>query len=281
MSKPDQKTDKPAVTRRIVFPLQSQGDIGKSTTLSGLISWLKYAEIPFAASDSDSQHKTLLNRNKGYVKEFDATKSPEAFQTLIQRLPDKPVIIVDFPGNKTDELLENFDRFQVLDGFEQLGIRPTIPIFASNDEKAAASAAVSVRDHFQDRADYFLIKIPARYDSDKFERTPFHKWLVERGTPVIRVPSITTQTISSWGALEKSEGKRFSLDDLCEPEFQGIDWTVKSDLQRLRNEFLASFEEHAVPRLVPDPSMIKKKVARLRPLRAVSVADGALNDSWL
>jgi hypothetical protein len=281
MSKPDQKTDKPAITRRMVFCVQSQGDITKTTTLCGLISWLKYAEIPFAASDSDSQHKTLLNRNPGFVKEFNATESAEAFQTLIQRLPDKPVIIVDFPGNRTDEILTAFDRFQVLDGFERTGIRPTIPLFAHNDEKAAASAAVAVRDHFQDRADYLLFKVPSRFKSHKFERTLFYKWLMERGTPVIEVPGVTDQTFLTWNALEKQEGKRFSIDDLCDPDFQMIDWTVKSDLQRLRNEFLASFEEHAVPRLISDPSMIKKKVARFRPLRTVSVADGALSDSWL
>jgi hypothetical protein len=49
--------------------------VGKSTFAEGLISWLRFAGVTFAAIDGDNQHQTLARRYPNDVEAFDATKS--------------------------------------------------------------------------------------------------------------------------------------------------------------------------------------------------------------
>jgi len=98
--------------------MQSTGRVGKSTFAEGLISWLKYAKIPFCAMDGDRQHRTLSRRHPDYVDEFDAAGSFDDFSDLIKALPDNPVVIVDFPANHTDFLLYiDLDNFKLINDF--------------------------------------------------------------------------------------------------------------------------------------------------------------------
>jgi hypothetical protein len=77
---------------------QSTGRVAKSTLAQGLISWMRFAGIDFAAVDADTQHRTLSCRYPDKVSLFDATRSFDDFSQMIQELPPAPVILVDFPA---------------------------------------------------------------------------------------------------------------------------------------------------------------------------------------
>ena len=81
---PEGTIEKRAGKRRFVACTQSTGRVGKSTVAEGLISWLRYAGIEFAAIDADSQHQTLWNRYPDEVAIFDATKTLDDFARMIQ-----------------------------------------------------------------------------------------------------------------------------------------------------------------------------------------------------
>ena len=74
-TKAEHQTDKPPITRRFIACTQSTGRVGKSTFAEGLISWLRFAGVTFAAIDGDNQHQTLARRYPNDVDAFNATKS--------------------------------------------------------------------------------------------------------------------------------------------------------------------------------------------------------------
>lgn len=263
--------------RRLVFSLQP-GGVGKSTTLSGLISYLNFSGVDFDACDSDTQHHTLTNRNRDVIhkKPFDATKDLDAFHTLIAGISDAPVTLVDFPAQSRDFVLDAFTHFNVLDGFEQEGIRPTVLVFATNDLKCAAVAAEAVR-YFQGHADYILVENPACFHSDTFKATPLYKSMVDKGTPTLRLTTIDQKSLREWEALERTTKAYISLDDACATDH--LYWLTRYALSGFRNSLLRQFEDMAVPRLVPDASLIQNRVTRVEPLSMVPVS--ALDDPML
>jgi hypothetical protein len=275
MSK-DSKSDKHPVTRRLVACTQSTGRVGKSTVAEGLITWLRFAEIPYAAVDSDRQHRTLANRYPT-VDTFDATKSINDFHSMIRALPDFPVTIVDFPAQSTDFLLGAFQHFRLLESFEASGVRPTLLIFAADDSTAAESASASAR-FFLDKADYLLIENPAKFQSSEFKKTALFKWLSERKTPTIRLPAVTEVTINEWKALERRSKKYIQLEEAV--KHPDLFYTVRDELTYFRDAFLAQFEDYAVPRIISDAGFIKNKVVRGEALQTVAAA-AALEDPWL
>jgi hypothetical protein len=56
-----------AISRRFIRCTQSTGRVGKTTVAEGLITWMRYAGIDFAAVDADSQHLTLIMIKSGDV----------------------------------------------------------------------------------------------------------------------------------------------------------------------------------------------------------------------
>ena len=264
MSKQAEPTiEKPAVTRRFIACTQSTGRVGKSTVAEGLISWLRYAVVDFAAVDADSQHQTLSRRYPEYVETFDATNTFDDFARMVQALPNLPVILVDFPAQATDFLLSAATHFRLLEFFGAAGIRPTLLIFAADDPTAKESASDTIR-FFGPAADYLLVENPAKYKSDEFRRTALSAWLTERKIPTLRIPGVTAITMNAWEALERKSRRYLPLEEAC--HHKSLHELSRHELGFLRDRFLLQFEDFA-RHVLPDAAVIKNKVARLSEFR--------------
>jgi hypothetical protein len=260
--------------RRFITCTQSRGGIGKSTFAEGLISWLNFSSIPYAAIDADLQNRTLSNRYPGDVHLFDATRTKADFLRLMMELPDSPVLLVDFPAQSTNILLEYAEHYGLCDFFEKKGIRPTIVIFAADDPEAKLSGSDTVK-FFLDRADYVLVENLAKFESDVFKTTPLFRWLVQHGTPTVSLPAIASPTIGAWEALERKEGAYLSLDEAS--THPAIHELTRYELQCFRDRMLTQLEDIA-DRLLPDISLIKNRVTPFGPKRQKS---DRLTDAWL
>jgi hypothetical protein len=260
MSKQEESITKAsAISRRFITCTQSTGRVGKSTVAEGLITWMRYAGIDFAAVDADSEHQTLSRRYPEDSAIFDATKTFDGFARMLYELPAFPLIIVDFPAQATDFLLSAARHFKLVEFFKQSGIRPTLLLFAADDPTAKESAAKTVR-FFDDDVDYLLVENPAKFKSDEFKRTALSAWLAERSTPTLRIPAITALTMNAWEALERKLKRYLPLSEACQQK--ELHELSRYELGFLRDRFLVQFEDYA-SQILPDINLVKNKVARL------------------
>jgi len=251
-------------SRRFIACTQSTGRVGKSTLAEGLISWLRFAEIDFAAVDADTQHQTLSRRYPDKVSIFDATRTFDDFSQMIQELPSVPVILVDFPAQATAFLLEAAAHFNLIEFFERINVRPTLLIFAADDPTAQESAADTI-EFFEDAADYLRIENPAKFKSSEFAEIAINAWLEERSTPTIRIPAVTAATMNAWQNLERQSERFVPLDEARDSE--ALHDLSRMELDHFRNRFLVQFEDWA-DWILPDPSLIKNKVTRISKRKA-------------
>jgi hypothetical protein len=258
---------KAAISRRFIACTQSTGRVGKSTVAEGIITWLHFAQVEFAAIDADSQHQTLLHRYQDEVGAFDAAKTLDDFARMVQTLPARPVILVDFPAQATDFLLSAAKHFRLMEFFDQAHVRPTLLIFAADDPTAKESAANTLR-FFGDNADYLLVENPARFKTDEFKRTALWNWFEKRATPILRLPTVTAVTMNAWEALENKLKRYLSLDQARrQSELHELS---RHELAFLRDRFLVQCED-AAHRLLPDAGIIKKRVERLHETTAEKI----------
>ena len=259
MNEQEDRIDKRgAISRRFIACTQSTGRVGKSTVAEGLITWMRYAGIDFAAVDADSQHLTLSRRYPQDSAIFDATKTFDDFARMLKELPAFPVIIADFPAQATDFLLSAAKHFKLVEFFEQSGIRPTLLVFAADDPTAKESAAKTIR-FFNDAADYLLVENPAKFKSDEFKKTALHVWLAERSTPTLRIPAITAVTMNAWENLERKLKRYLPLEEASQQ--QQLHELSRYELGFLRDRFLVQFEGFA-GQVLPYINLVKNKVAR-------------------
>jgi hypothetical protein len=241
----------------------------------GLITWLRYAGIDFAAVDADSQHQTLSRRYPQDSAIFNATKTFDDFARMLKAIPAFPATIVDFPAQATDFLLSAAKHFKLLEFFEQSGVRPTLLVFAADDPTAKESAASTIR-LFGDAADYLLVENPAKFKSDEFRRTALSAWLAERSTPTLRVPTITALTMNAWEALERKLKRYLPLEEARQQK--EMHELSRYELGFLRDRFPAQFQDCA-SHIVPDISLVKNKVAR--PIGPRTESHDPLSDPFL
>src|SRR5690242_2759973 len=86
------------IKQRFVTALQSKGSLGKSLTADFLLGYYRFAGVPFAAIDSDVQHRTLSNRYPDEVTFFAATASEDEFGLMLNSLPSSPALVLDNPA---------------------------------------------------------------------------------------------------------------------------------------------------------------------------------------
>jgi hypothetical protein len=252
------------ISRRFIACTQSTGRIGKSTLAEGIITWLHFAGIKFAAIDADSQHRTLLNRYPNEVAAFDATKTLDDFARMIQTLPPRPVILVDFPAQATDFLLNAAKHFRLLEFFAEAQVCPTLLVFAADDPTAKESAANTAR-FFGESADYVVVENPARFKSDQFKRTALYGWLENHGSPRLKLPTTTSVTMNAWETLENSLKRYLPLEEATKrPELHELS---RFELCFLRDRFLVQCED-AAGFLLPATDLIQQKVERPREAQA-------------
>ena len=250
-----------AILSRVIACLQSTGRVGKSTTAEALLTALRFAGVPYVAYDADGEHRTLSNRYPDDVERFDAANSPEEFARLMQKVsPDASVTLIDFPAQATRFLLDEADRLGILDAWQAKGIRPTVLIFAADDDTAMQSASKVIR-AFDGRAEYVLVENPARFKSVRFNQTPMKKWFVEQGSPTFTIPPVLESTIGAWLMLERRLKRYVPLDEACRStELHDLQ---RGELQFLRDRCCAQFEEHA-RYFLPDVSLIKNRLPKAR-----------------
>jgi hypothetical protein len=252
-------TESRITTKRCLIPVQSKGNLGKSTFSGFLLEWLQYAGIPFRAVDSDSAHQSLKNRYPDHTAKFDATVNQEAFGLLIDRIPDSPVVLWDFRANFTPDFLDYATHYRLIEVLDRKGFRPTLFIFMSNDEDARVSA-VNLFSYFGDAADYIEVDNPKLFSSDGFRRTGLHKTLAERGSPIITMPEMNKPSTNCWEALEEKEGKYLSISQVI--AHKACSDTAHFELSGVKDLLFRQFED-ASKWLLPDVSLIKQKVTRV------------------
>lgn len=240
---------------RILTSFQSTGRIGKSTLAQGLISWFGYAGIEFSTIDGDGEHRTLST----WYPEYTVRKpyrNEEDLLPILNETARGAVQLIDYPAQETQSILHAFEHFSAFELFEQKRTRLTVFIFAS-DERAAMISAAQIITNFDARADYVIVKNPARFTSEIFENSKLPAMLKKFDAPTIEIPRITGATLEALDAASRRSKKSLTFRE--GEEFLEIG--SKFELQHWRNRLFAQFEDIA-DFLLPSSDLIHARVDR-------------------
>jgi hypothetical protein len=271
-TKPTKPKAKPPIAARFTACLQNRGGIGKSTFGELLISFYHRTGIEFDGFDADGSNRTLARRYPDDVEAFNINaKKDEEFNRLAQTIQaDFPVTFVDFPGNAHLFILEGFERLRLVDLFEAKGIRPTLLLFANDDQHLLAETS-TIRDYFGDRADYVIVENQGvRLETKTFYGSPMFKWFTERGTPVLVMPEVQPSTMRSWEALERKTKQPITLDAACRHD--GLGEIARAELEYLRDHVSVQLERHA-ERILPNAKLIKTPLPKAIARKTIAPTD--------
>lgn len=245
------------INHRLITCFQSSGRIGKSTVLEGIIAWAKFAGIDIAAVDCDAEHRTLSKRfpEAAFVN---ATHSHDEFLQLIMALPDMPMAVADFPAQATDFILDSIESLRVLDALEVRKTRLTVLMFAADDPTATASLAKTYR-ALGDRADYLLVRNPARFRSHTFDESGLAEVFKRNHVPVLDLSPVTATTLQAIEVASAEQKRHLTFSEAAETP--SIPQICRFEIQHFQNRIYTQCED-AGRILIPESVSIQNKVSR-------------------
>lgn len=240
---------------RVVTALQSTGRLGKSTVLEAFASWLDFAGVPFAGADLDGDHRTFSDKLNGAGVERVGAFSldqPDHLDDALRSVNIAPVVLMDVPAGGTERILDHIVNARVLDAMEEKGARWTVFVFSSPDPTAGHSLG-HIFHVLKDHADFIIVRNPARFSSDEFERTSGREDLRARNTPTITMPAMSGGTLREVTELQDAKQRFFTL---AEAKSQlGVDSRFAVDA--FLGSMFRQFEENASI-LVPEGTEFRR-----------------------
>jgi len=173
-------------------------------------------------------------------------------------LPDAPLAVADFPAQATDFLLSAMDSLRVLDALDANETRLTVLMFGADDPTATASMAKTYR-ALGERADYLLVKNPARFRSQAFDESALAEMFRKNKVPVLELPALTATTIQAIEIASAERKRHLTYSDAV--KLPSIHPMCRFEIEHFLNRIFTQCEDTARV-LIPETSTIKNKVYR-------------------
>ncbi|QSR87521.1 ATPase [Candidatus Methylacidiphilum infernorum] len=190
------------IKHRFTLPLQSKGNIGKSTQASLQIFWMNARNVSWQAYDLDSDNRTL-SRAIPEAKLVVLSEEPEAdFLRIFRTIPERSVTVLDPQAHFFRVLLHSMDFAHFLDWGAQSGIRTTVLLFPVDDLSVMDELAEIV-EKFGDKVDYLVIKNRAKAPKTRmFDGSQLEKELAALGAATLEIPALLSDTRNYLSLLE-------------------------------------------------------------------------------
>jgi hypothetical protein len=256
-----EKLTKAQVRQRFLLALQSKGSLGKSTLAGLTTEFCLHNQIPFDAIDCDPGHHTLLDRYPDHAIPFKLTERRDDFGQLLNPLPAAPVVLWDFRSNYTQNFIDHDGYYAIADALAEAGARMTMFLFESDNTNAQDSAA-ALFEHFGEAIDWVLVANPGAVPKHaEFRQIGLYQALMDRKTPVLDLPQISTVSLNAWSALEAKEQRFLSLGSVIKhPE---LPFVARRELSKVLDRVFVQFEDLGTL-LVPDEALIKNRCTRVQ-----------------
>jgi hypothetical protein len=244
-----------ALKHRDVASFQDVARLGKSTTMQALMSWSAWAGVPFEAIDADGVQRSVSSWYPDIAERLTYRKEDDLLPILNH--PRKaPLRLIDFPSQRTDDILRDFSHYGALNLLRKQGSRLTVLIFAS-DEKEAMNSAHRIMATCTDEADYVLVRNPARSSSTIFDASKLPGMLRKHGAPTLDIPRISPTTMTILESASRKARKQLTFRE-AEPM---LEIGCQFELEYWRNAVFSQFEDIA-EFLLPSVDLIQQRVER-------------------
>ncbi|MDD4932125.1 MAG: ATPase [Methylacidiphilaceae bacterium] len=213
------------IQHRVTIPIQSKGNVGKSTDAIARLGWMSARGLAWQAFDLDSDNRTLSKAVPG-VQMVELSEEPETdLIRLFRSVAEVPLTLIDPRAHLSRILLRALEavRFFQYGGTEP-DTRVTI-LFFPMDDLAVMDEIAEVVERVGSQADYLVVRNRARIPRIRmYEGSELEKELLSLGASTMDLPPLLTDTKDALAALE------IGLQRAITPVQAVVDPEVKLDL---------------------------------------------------
>ncbi|WP_018290852.1 hypothetical protein [Verrucomicrobium sp. 3C] len=213
------------IQHRVTIPIQSKGNVGKSTDAIARLGWMSSRGFAWQAFDLDSDNRTLSKAVPG-VRMVELSEEPETdLIRLFRSVGAAPLTLIDPRAHLSRLLLRSLEAIRFFQyGDREPDTRVTI-LFFPMDDLAVMDEIAEVVERVGSQVDYLVVRNRARIPRIRmYEGSELEKELLSLGASTLDLPPLLTDTKEALAALE------IGLQRAVTPVQAVVDPAVKLDL---------------------------------------------------
>jgi len=250
-------TSHPEVKHRIVVPIQTRGNIGKSTEAIARCEWMNRRTIRWRGYDLDSFNRTLSTTYPDDVTFVPPTPEPEGeIIKILRRIADADVTVIDPSAHMNQTILRAFEMVRFAELAASVQARVTVLVFPI-DEVSDMDDINATVDTLGDTVDWVVVRNRAKIPRTKFfDAGEIETTLRNYGVAFLELPSLLSDTRNHLRAHEVRLGRGLSpAEALKNPELK-IDLAHRLILEDWLREIFRRFDAIA-SHLLPSEAAMK------------------------
>jgi len=211
--KPQQNptTSNSEITHRLVVPIQTRGNIGKSTEAIARCEWMNHHGVHWKGYDLDVFNRTLSTTYPNDVAFVPATSEPEGEIIKILRcIPHAEVTVIDPSAHMNQTILKAFQMVRFAELAAGAEARVTVLVFPI-DEVSDMDDITATVEALADTVDWIVVRNRAKIPGTKFfDGSEIEATLRAYGAAFLELPSLLSDTRNHLRAHEVRLGTGLS-----------------------------------------------------------------------
>jgi hypothetical protein len=272
------QVDSRDIKHRLIVPIQTRGNLGKSTEAIARCDWMNERGIPWRGFDLDVSNRTLSTAFPGQVAFVRMSAEPEGqIIRILRGITRAKVTLIDPSAHMDQTILNAFRMIRFAEMAADVQARATVMVYPI-DEVSDMDDIVDTVEALGNTVDWVVVRNPTRIPTTKFfERSPLEQLLGEYGAATLEIPALLTDTRNYLRTQEVRLGRSFSPSQALKDPALGLDVGHLLVLEDWLTRFFRQFDAIA-PHLLPTDSL--EAIPRSEPLRELAAPrkrGGAIN----
>lgn len=199
------------IKHRLVIPIQTRGNIGKSTEAVARCEWMLQRSVTWAGYDLDRFNRTLSTTYPASVQFIEPGDEPEsAVISVFRRITRADVTLIDPSAHMDRVILDALRKVRFAEIAKGAQARLTVLLFPLDEVSDMDDIAQTV-DALNSSADWIVVRNPAKIRATKFfDGSELESSLQSLGAAFLEIPALLSDTRNHLRALEIQLGRAFS-----------------------------------------------------------------------
>jgi hypothetical protein len=242
------------VEHRLVVPIQTRGNLGKSTEAIARGEWMTARGVQWKGYDLDVSNRTVSTALPDQVSFVPMSAEPEGHIVRILRAVTRnEVTLIDPSAHMDQTILRAFRMVRFPEMAAAAQARATVMIYPLDEISDMDDIARTV-DALGASVDWVIVRNPARIPTTKFfDRSPLERLLQQYGAVRLDLPPLLTDTRNYLRTQEARLGRAFSPGQALNDPSLEIDLGHQLILEEWIDDLFARFDaiaSHLLPNAV-------------------------------
>jgi hypothetical protein len=246
---------------RLVVPIQTRGNIGKSTEAIARCEWMNQRNIAWTGYDLDEFNRTLSTTYPVATTFVEPSREPEGeIIHILRNITQAEVTVIDPSAHMNRTILKAFRMVRFSELAASIQARVTVLIFPI-DEISDMEDITATVETLADSVDWIVVRNRAKIPTTKFfDGSEIERRLVDYGAAFLELPALLSDTRNYLRGREVRLGRGLSPAEALKNPALKIDMAHRLILEDWLSEMFRRFDAIA-PHLLPTGAAAKIKPA--------------------